>query len=170
MMSRSTVVRRRYSASRVLSRRAAVRRLKSLSARAMWTVRRWRTAMWPRAVARCVLPTPTVIQDQGAVGAVEEPQGDQLVPEPLVVADGGGRVPGFGAHGGVQAGVLGAQRDGPGFAAGDFVGQDELEEVGVGHVVLEGEGEALGQGGGELAALEGAQGGFEVGAERVGQW
>src|SRR5579863_10706298 len=108
-------------------------------------------------------------EDQGAVGAVEEPQGDQLVPELLVVADGGGGVPGFGAHGGVQAGVLGAQGDGSGFAAGDFVGQDELEEVGVGHVLLAGQGEALGQGGGELAELEGAQGGGEVGAERVGQ-
>jgi hypothetical protein len=39
----------------------------------------------------------------------------------------------------------------------------------VGHVVLAGQGEALGQRGGELAELEGAQGGFEVGAERVGQ-
>jgi hypothetical protein len=125
--------------------------------------------MWPRAVARWVLPTPTVIQDQGAVGAVQEPQGDQLVPQPLVVADGGGGVPGFGAHGGVQACVFGAQGDGPGFAAGDFVGQDQLEEVGVGHVVLAGEGEALGQGGGELAEFESAQGGGEVGAERVGQ-
>src|SRR6202040_3758007 len=46
-------------------------------------------------------------QDQGAVGAVEEPQGDQFVPELLVVAGGGGGVPGLGAHGGVQAGVAG---------------------------------------------------------------
>src|SRR5580693_3322590 len=103
------------------------------------------------------------------MGAVEEPQGDELVPELLVVADGGGGVPGFGAHGGVQAGVLGAQGDGPGFAAGDFVGQDELEEVGVGHVLLAGQGEAFGQGGGELAEFESAQGGGEVGADRVGQ-
>jgi len=47
----------------------------------------------------------------------------------------------FGAHGGIQAGVLGAPGAmGAGFAAGDFVGQDELEEVGVGHVVLGGPG------------------------------
>jgi hypothetical protein len=64
---------------------------------------------------------------------------------------------------------LRAQGDGSGFAAGDFVGQDELEEVGVGHVLLAGQGEALGQGGGEFAEFEGAQGGFEVGVERVGQ-
>src|ERR1035441_6303536 len=56
-----------------------------------------------------------------------------------------------------------------GRGAGGFVGQDELEEVGVGHVVLAGQGEAFGQGGGELAELERAQGGGEVGAERVGQ-
>jgi len=62
-----------------------------------------------------------------------------------------------------------AQGDGPGFAAGDLVGQDQLEEVGVRHVALAGEGEALGQGGGDLAELEGAQGGGEAGAERVGQ-
>jgi len=126
--------------------------------------------VWPRAVARCVLPTDADRAEyQCAVGAVEEPQGDQLVPQLLVVADGGGGVPGFGAHGGVQAGVPGAQRDGACFAAGDFVGQDQLQEVGVGHVVLAGQGEALGQGRGELAELEDAQGGFEVGAERVGQ-
>jgi len=59
---------------------------------------------------------------QRAVGAVEEPQGDQLVPQLLVVADGGGGVPGLGAHGGVQAGVAGAKGDGAGLAAGDFVG------------------------------------------------
>ena len=35
--------------------------------------------------------------------------------------------------------------------------------------MLAGQGEAFGQGGGELAELEGAQGGGEVGADRVGQ-
>ena len=39
----------------------------------------------------------------------------------------------------------------------------------MGHVLLAGEGEAFGQGGGEPAELEGAQGDGEVGAERVGQ-
>ena len=79
-MSSSTVVRRRYSYSRALSRRAAVRRLNSLSARAMWTVRRPRTAMWPRAVARCVFRRDP---GSGRRRAVEEPQGDQFVPELL---------------------------------------------------------------------------------------
>ena len=73
-MSRSTLVRRRISASRLLSSRAAFRRLNSLAAGAMCTVRRRRTAMCPRAQARWVLPTPTGPEDQSAVRAVEEPQ------------------------------------------------------------------------------------------------
>src|SRR2546428_12591562 len=98
-------------------------------------------------------------QDQSAVGAVQEPQGDQFVPEPLVVADGGGGVPGFGAHGGVQAGVFGAQGDGAGFAAGGLVGQDELGGVGGGAVGLAGAGGAGGGGGGGWAAPREAPGG-----------
>ena len=65
---------------RVLSRRAAVRRLNSLSARAMWTVRRRRTAMWPSA-------------------------GGQVSFQSMLYAE----------------------------MAHTVVGQDELEEVGVGH-------------------------------------
>ena len=76
------------------------------------------------------LPDADGPQDQGAVGAVEEPQGDELVPEPLVVADGGGGVRFRCAWRG-PAGVAGAQGD-EGFAAGDFVGQDQLEEIGIG--------------------------------------
>src|ERR1017187_4981724 len=86
------------------------------------------------------LPDADGTQYQSAVGAVQEPQGDELVPEPLVVADRGAGVPGFGAHGGVQAGVFGAQRDGAGFAAGDFVGQDELGGGGGGDVGVGGPG------------------------------
>jgi hypothetical protein len=40
-------------------------------------------------------------------------------------------------------------------AAGDLVGQDELEEVGVGHLLLAGQGEPLGQDVERLAELEG---------------
>ena len=72
-------------------------------------------------------------------------------------------------HGGVQAGGAGAQGGGAGFAAGYLVGQDELEEVGVGHVLLAGQGEALGEDVQEPAELEGAQVVFEVGADGAGQ-
>ena len=59
MISSWTWARRRISASTVLSSRAALRRLNSLSARGMSTLTRRRTAMCPSAVARWVLPTPT---------------------------------------------------------------------------------------------------------------
>jgi hypothetical protein len=49
----------------VLSRRAALSRLNSLSAGAVRTVRRLCTAMCPGTQAGCVLPTPT--ENQGAV-------------------------------------------------------------------------------------------------------
>ena len=103
------------------------------------------------------LAGPDGPQDQGAVAAFGEPQGDQLVPELLVVADGGGGVPGVEAHRGVQSGGGGAAGGGAVLAAGDFVGQEELEEVGVREFLLAGEGEPFGEGGGELAELEGAQ-------------
>ena len=74
----------------------------------------------PHGTKGAVLTMTDGSQDQGAVGSVEEPQGDQFVPEPLVVADGGGGVPGFGAHGGVQAGVVGAQGDGAGLRGGQL--------------------------------------------------
>src|ERR1039458_2378487 len=45
----------------------------------------------------------------------------------------------------------------------------ELEEVGVGHVLLAGQGEPLGQDVQEPAELEGAQVLFEVGADGAGQ-
>ncbi len=72
----------------------------------------------------------------------------------MVVADGGGGVPGVQAHAGVEAGGAGAQARGLGLAAGDLVGQDQFEEVGVGHFLLPGEGEPVGQGVEHLAELE----------------
>ena len=47
-------------------------------------------------------------QDQGAVGGFGEAEADELVPELLVVADGGGGVPGVQAHVGVEPGGAGA--------------------------------------------------------------
>jgi excisionase family DNA binding protein len=108
-------------------------------------------------------------QDQGAVGGLGEPEACQLVPQLLVVADGGGGVPGLQPHVRVQAGGAGAAGSRSVVAAGDFVGEQQLEEVVVRHVVLAGEGEPVGEGGQELAELEGAQVLFEVGADRVGQ-
>ena len=125
--------------------------------------------MWPSAVARWVLPTPDGAQYQSPVGGFGEPQADQLVPQLLVVADGGGGIPGVEAHVGVEPGGAGAAGGGAVLAAGDFVAEQQLEEVGVREFVLPGEGEPVGEGGQELAELEGAQVPFEVGADRVGQ-
>ena len=60
-MSSSIRASLRISASLLLSRRAALSRRKSWSARLNRAVLRRRIAMCPRAVARWVLPTPTVI-------------------------------------------------------------------------------------------------------------
>jgi hypothetical protein len=123
----------------------------------MCTLWRRRMAMCPSAVARCVLPTPTGGEQQRAVGAVEEAQAGELGPVLLVVAHRRGGVPGVEAHARVQAGGPGAQRRGVGLAAGDLIGENELEEVGVRQMLLLGQDEPLGQGVGQLAELQGAQ-------------
>jgi hypothetical protein len=82
---------------------------------------------------------------------------------------GGGGVPGVDAHVGVESGGAGAAGRRPVLAAGDLVGQQQFEEVGVREFVLPGEGEPVGEGGQELAELEGVQVPLEVGADRVGQ-
>ena len=91
------------------------------------------------------------------MGGVDEPQAAELVPQLLVEPDRGAGVPGVQAHGGVEAGGAGAQRGGVGVAAGHLVGEEELEEVGVGQLLLAGQGESLGQGVEQLAELERAQ-------------
>jgi hypothetical protein len=68
---------------------------------------------------------------------------------------------------GIEPGGAGAQRGGLGLAAGDFVGQDELEEVGVGHLLLPGQGEPVREGGQHLAELERPQGLAQVRADSV---
>src|SRR5215510_8702748 len=113
------------------------------------------------------LPDADRAEDEGAVRAVEEPQAGQFVPQVLVVADGGGLVPGVEPHAGVEPGGAGAQGGGLGFAAGDFVGQDQFEEVSVGHLLLAGEGEPVREGGQHLAELERPQGRAQVGADRI---
>src|SRR6266567_2833687 len=48
----------------------------------------------PQRAGQVGLADPDRAQDQSPVGAVEEPQAGQLVPQLVVVADGGGLVPG----------------------------------------------------------------------------
>src|SRR6185437_3653968 len=122
----------------------------------------------PEGAGQVGLADPDGPEYQGSVGAVEEPQAGQLVPELPVVGDGGGVVPGVEPHAVVEPGGAGAQRGGFGFAAGVLVGEDELEEVGVGHFLLPGQDEAVREGVQHLAELERAQRGAQVRAYRVG--
>ncbi len=62
----------------------------------------------PHATKGAVLTMADGPEDQGAVGGFGEPQCDKLVPQLLVVADGGGGVPGVEPHVGVEAGGAGA--------------------------------------------------------------
>jgi len=121
----------------------------------------------PQRAGQVRLADPDRAQEQGAVRAVEEPQADQLVPQLPVVADSGGLVPGIEPHGRVQPGGAGPQARGLGLAAGVLVGQDQLEEVRVGHLLLAGQGEPVGEGVEHLAELERPQGRAQVRADRV---
>ena len=66
-------------------------------------------------------------------------------------------------HGRVQARGPGAAPRGGGVAAGDFVGEDDLEELGVGQIVRLRERESFREGVDELAELEPPQGRGEFG-------
>jgi hypothetical protein len=86
----------------------------------------------PERGRQVCLAHPDRTQQQSPVGSVEKPQGGQLGPELLVIAQGRGGVPGLQAHPGVEAGGAGAQRGGVGVAAGDLLSEHEFGEVGVG--------------------------------------
>jgi hypothetical protein len=87
----------------------------------------------------------------------QEAQRGQLGPQLPIEGDVGGVVPGLQHHGGVETRRTGAHRGGAAVTACHLVGEDELEEVLVGHVVLPCEGEALGQGLQDRAELQPAQ-------------
>ena len=80
------------------------------------------------------------------MAGVDEPQRAQLVEDLVVVVDLGGGVPVLQGHVGVEAGGAGPEAGGGGLSAGDFVGEDQFEELVVGQVALFGQGEPFGQG------------------------
>ena len=92
------------------------------------------------------LADPDGAEDQGVVAGVDETQRAQLVEDLVVVVDLGGGVPVLQGHVRVEPGGAGPEAGTGGFTAGDLVGEDELEELGVGEVALLGQGEAFGQG------------------------
>jgi len=91
------------------------------------------------------------------VGGVDEAQRTEFGPGGAVVGDLGGVVPAVDGHGRVQPGGAGAQLRGAGVAAGDLVGEDQLEELAVAQLGAGGQGETFGQGVEGLAELDAAQ-------------
>ena len=71
--------------------------------------------------------------DHRVVAGLDETQRAEFVPHGAVVGDLGGVVPPVEGHLRVKSGGPGAPVSGGGFAAGDFVGQHELQELGVSH-------------------------------------
>ncbi len=98
---------------------------------------------------------------------LEEAQGAQLVPELDVVADVGGRVPGLELMCWIEAGALGSELRRYAVAARDLVGEDHQDEVLVGHLLLPGESEPLGQGVEERPKLEAFEGLLQIGGDAV---
>lgn len=96
-----------------------------------------------------------------------ERQGAQVREKHPVIAEVRGVVPGFQAHRGVQVGPGGAQGRGAGVAAGELIGDQQLQERGVAHLLVPGQHEALGQGVLEPGELQVPQDPLQIGADRV---
>jgi hypothetical protein len=101
------------------------------------------------------------------VGAFEEAQGDELAPEGAVVGDPRGLVPVFELRLRLEARLLGADRGREAITAGGFVGEDEGEEVLVGHLLLTCQDESLGKRVEHTAELEALERGLEIGDDGV---
>ena len=71
-------------------------------------------------------------------------------------------------HGRIQAGFLHAERDAEAVASGDFVAEDEEQQILMRHLLLAREREALRQGVEHARELEPAQDGFQIRTDRVG--
>ena len=108
--------------------------------------------------------------DDGDVGVgLEEAQRDELVEQRAVEGDLGGRIPRLELHRGIEAGALGAERDGLAVAAGGLVAEDEQQEVLVRHLLLARQDEPLGQRVEHAGELEAPEDGPEVGRDRIGR-
>src|SRR5260370_209459 len=156
-MSRTlTAARRRCPASVVLSRRAALRRLNRWLAVDMWTVRRRRTAMWPRAVARWVLPTPTGPSIKAPWAASANRGAGSSFRRCWSERTGGGGAQGGGPQSGAGPAVRGRGGGGGwGRGGGVVAGGDEVVQEADGLVLPGALAVQGGLGAGELAAQRG---------------
>lgn len=91
------------------------------------------------------LADPDGSEDQGRVGVVDEPQAREHGPVVGVVGDVDVTAPRFQGHRRVELGGAAPQRRGLAVAAGDLVGEDELEELRMRQFRGAGEGEPLGE-------------------------
>jgi len=113
------------------------------------------------------LSDPDGSQDEDAVAGLGEPQAGQVAEQHSVIGEVVGFVPGVQSHGRVQAGDPRAEHRRAGLAAGDLIGQDQLEERGVAHRALPSQDEPFGQGVLEAAELQRAKGPHQVDTDRV---
>jgi putative hemolysin len=101
-------------------------------------------------------------EDECVVSGVDEPERAQLVEDLMVVVDFGAAVPVLQGHVRVEPGASGPEAGGAGLSAGDFVGEDQLEELVVGQAALFGQGEPFGQGVEAAAEFECPQQGLQL--------
>ena len=92
--------------------------------------------MWPSACARKVLPTPTGPTIATCAWRVEKAQGRELIEERAIEGDLRGGIPGLQVHGGIQMRFLHAERDGQTVAPGDFVAEDQQQQILMRHLLL----------------------------------
>ena len=95
------------------------------------------TAVWPRVLARCVLPTPWA-ERQGAVRAVDRLQAGQVGPQGAVVAHRGDVVAAVQTHGRIEAGIAGPTGRRAVVAEAGLTGEDQQQRRRVRQVLLVG--------------------------------
>jgi hypothetical protein len=114
------------------------------------------------------LPHADGPDDGDVVVGLQEAERGELIQQCAVEGDLRGGIPVLELRGGVEARALSPEGRGQAVASRHLVGEDEQEEVLVGHLLLAGEGEALGQSVEEPGELEAAQHGLEIGRDGVG--
>ena len=114
------------------------------------------------------MPTPTGPTMATCVCASRKRRLSELVEQRAIEGDLGGRVPALELHLGLEVRALRAHRGGVALAAIDLVAEQQHEKVLMRHLLLAREREPLGQRVEQLAELQPAQRGLQVGVDHVG--
>jgi len=108
--------------------------------------------------------------DDGDVGmGVEKTQRRELVEEGAIEGHLRGGVPRLQDHRGIQPGLLHPEGHAQTIAPGDFITQDEQQEIVRRHLLLAREREPLGERIEDARELEPAQDGFQIGTDAIGR-